>query len=189
MILDAKTDDNDLLALIAQGSQVAFELFYQRYANAVYSAVHKIIGAASDAEELVQDIFVYVWSKAALFDRTRGTGGTWLFTIARSRAIDFLRSKRSKMMQAEVTQEGDIEPETPDVSPAAAPLAALVASEEQQRIALALSQIPAEQREAIELAFFGGLSHTEVAEKLSQPLGTVKTRIRQGLMKLELLLR
>ncbi|MBC8042914.1 MAG: sigma-70 family RNA polymerase sigma factor [Rhizobacter sp.] len=188
MIIDKKTGDGDLLRLIAGRSQDAFEIFYQRYAAYVYSAVLKIIGSQPDAEELVQDIFVYVWNKADLYDGTRGGGSTWLFTIARSRAIDFIRSKRSRHMQAEVHGDDSEFEETNDAAESSA-LTQVIQGEEHERIVRALMQLPEEQKTAIEMAFFSGLSHTEISEALKSPLGTVKTRIRQGMMKLSFLLR
>jgi RNA polymerase sigma-70 factor (ECF subfamily) len=165
---------------MARGDSDGLADLYDLFAARVYSLALRILRDAHDAEEVVQDVFAQAWRSAAGYDASRATVGGWLLMMTRSRALDRLRATRAHG-RALPSAEAD-----PDELPAAFPGADLVAISDEQakQVRRALDELPAEQRRALELAYFEGLTHTEVAERLSQPLGTVKTRIRLGLMKL-----
>ena len=158
------------------GSAACTNLFAAR----VYSLAVRMLRDAQDAEEVVQDVFAQAWRSAPRYDVGRGTVVGWLLMMTRSRALDRLRATRAQGRALPVA-EAD-----PDGLPAAFPGPDVIAisDEQAEHVRDALEQLPADQREALELAYLEGLTHAEVAERLSQPLGTVKTRIRLGLMKL-----
>jgi RNA polymerase sigma-70 factor (ECF subfamily) len=149
----------------------------------VYGLALRILGDVADAEEVALDVYTQVWRTAGNFDPRRGSVSAWLVTLARSRAIDRLRSAAARR------QREESRPELPE-APAAArsPEEASLLGQRRVRVRAALARLLPEQREAIELAFFSGLTHSELAARLGQPLGTVKTRIRLGMMKLRELL-
>jgi len=153
---------------------------YDRYASLVHGLALRIVKSPHDAEEVTQDVFVYAWQRGAQFDERRGNLAAWLLVLARSRAIDRLRARRSREHGTEAaTQAAAFLPAAPP-DPATATLDA----ERRARIARSLASLPEAQREAVQIAFFEGLSHTEVAARIGAPLGTVKTRIRQGMLRL-----
>lgn len=168
------------LQRMAAGDQEGLAGLYDLFASRVYSLALRMLRDAGDAEEVVQDVFAQAWRSAALYDRDRGTVGAWLIVMARSRSLDRLRSKRAGSRAIPATNAD------PDLLADSAVPQDLVAISRQQAEGLrrALDDLPGDQRSAIELAYFEGLSHPEVAARLAQPLGTVKTRIRLGLMKL-----
>jgi RNA polymerase sigma-70 factor (ECF subfamily) len=178
---DGRRDEAALVKRMAGGDQTALRQLYQRYAGRVHAIAQRCLGVRSDAEEIVQETFVEAWRRARDFDEQRGSVGAWLTTIARTRAIDRLRS-RSSAIRASVASAI----EAPD--PAPSPGDAAMQRQMQERVRRALETLPEEQRQALELAYFEGLSHSEIAERTSQPLGTVKTRVRLGMEKLEALL-
>jgi RNA polymerase sigma-70 factor (ECF subfamily) len=154
---------------------------YDESSQHVYGVALSVLRDTADAEEVTLDVYSQVWRSAAVYSTQRGSVVAWLLTLARSRAIDKLRSRSNRMKREEPIEEAPRQSfETGDASPEAA----ASASETRQRIQRALSQLPADQREAVELAYFSGMSHSELASHLGQPLGTVKTRIRMGMMKL-----
>jgi RNA polymerase sigma-70 factor (ECF subfamily) len=169
----------DLIRRMAAGDRAAFAPFYDRYAPLVLPPILRIVRDRSDAADVLQEVFWEAWQAAASYDAQRGTPEAWILTRARSRAIDRVRSvrRRSATFVAPL-----------DEAVAAAPGEGRVDAAEQasdrQRVATALGRLPDAQREVIELAYFGGLTQTEIAERLKQPLGTVKTRIRLGLERL-----
>jgi RNA polymerase sigma-70 factor, ECF subfamily len=166
--------DEELLELVAGRDGDAFEVLYDRYSRAVYSLVARVLRDRGQSEDAVQDAFASVWRAAGGYRRDRGPATAWLFTVARNAAIDMARRQRPLTL-AEPQETADPAPQ-PD---------AQVASELQAfRVHAAVDGLPQREREAIELAFFSGLSHSEVAERLQLPLGTVKTRIRSGLARL-----
>jgi RNA polymerase sigma-70 factor, ECF subfamily len=138
----------------------------------------RVLRERSEAEEVLQDTFLEVWRRAREYSPARGTVEAWLLTIARTRAIDRLRSRsaRGRMVEAKSAEPPEAGPKLPDVLSAAA--------EDAQRVQAALLGLPVEQRMALELAYWEGLSQTEIAERTGQPLGTVKTRVRLALLKL-----
>ena len=173
--------DEQLAARITQRDNAAFEQLYNRYVRTIYVlAVHAL--GNSEAEEVVQDVFLRLWHKAHQFDALRGSFAGWLMTIARNRVLDSLR-KRSHQERLVVANEIDgLLAETLD---GGADVEFDVSLREDRRMVIeSLRALPAEQRRAIVLAYFGGLSHTSIAESLGWPVGTVKKRIRLGMQKL-----
>lgn len=176
--------DEDLLALVASRQEVALGALYDRYGRLVYTIALRITGDRQTAEEVVQDVFQNVWQAASTFQPGVGSASSWMMGIARHRAIDAIRSKRERARARE--QELDTNwPTTEDQS---------LDQEVAQRllrdtVRQALQMLPVNQRQAIELAYYGGMTRSEIASQLGEPLGTVKTRLRLGLLKLRDLLR
>lgn len=161
---------------MAVGSEAALGALYDTTSSKVFGLALRILKDRRAAEEVTIDVFMQAWRQAVRYDRDRGTVTAWLLNLARSRAIDALRS-RSK--QAE--QETRIAPVFDLIDPAPGPEQASVDAERSRRVQHALSSLPREQRRAIEAVYFEGLSHSEAARELGHPLGTIKTRIRMGL--------
>ncbi|MBK6495351.1 MAG: sigma-70 family RNA polymerase sigma factor [Gemmatimonadetes bacterium] len=165
------------------GDATAMSALYDRYAPGLLGLALRITREQVDAEEVVVDTFAQAWREAARFEGERGSVAAWLVTIARSRALDLLRarSRRGKLADA-----AEAETSAPPAmgSGFASPIAGVLADERSRRIQDALLVLPDAQRTAIELAYFEGLSQTEIAERLNEPLGTVKTRLRLGLRKM-----
>jgi RNA polymerase sigma-70 factor, ECF subfamily len=171
--------DRSALARMAHGDHDALAELYDRHARPVYSLALRILQDSADAEDVVQEAFAQAWAQASRYDAQRGAVAAWLLTLTRSRAIDRLRSKRARPDRS--AGENAI----PDVADAAAtPDLQLLSAEQVDRVRVALRDLPALQRVTLELAYYEGLSHAEIAEQLEQPLGTVKTRIRQGMIRL-----
>ena len=168
-----------LLARISQGDEAALGVFYDATSARVFGLAIAILRNPSAAEEATLDVYSQVWRQAGRFDPAKGNATGWLLTLARSRAIDLLRS-RSRTLDQEEALDGTFHLRDEDPGPERASLEA----ERARRVRAALAALPPEQRQAIEAAFFGGLSHSEVAAALGQPLGTIKTRIRTGLSAL-----
>jgi RNA polymerase sigma-70 factor (ECF subfamily) len=172
---------------MAVGDEQALGALYDRWATTVHTLAYYLLGQADEAEDAVEETFWQAWREAGRYDASRGAVPTWLSTIGRSRALDRLRARRRR---AEEPLEGDASGAdgssvlTDTMAPAANPQHEAEASERARDIAVALKEIPAEQREVIELAYFGGLSQSEIAARMSLPLGTVKTRARLALEKL-----
>jgi RNA polymerase sigma-70 factor, ECF subfamily len=174
--------EEDLLSLmnrVAEGDQSAFTALYETTNKTVFGLVYKIIQDRATAEEVLLDVYTQAWRQAKNYDRSRGTPLAWLMTIGRSRAIDRLRSGRLEQANKDPLENaGQITSQT------LSPEEVSTLSEKQRFVRAALDSLAPEQREVIELAYFSGLSHSEIALKLGQPLGTVKTRTRLGMMKL-----
>ncbi len=174
--------DLELLDRIRKGDPSALDVLYGRYASAVYSLVWKILQSSEEAEDVALDVFWQVWRQADRYEPARGAPPAWIFTVARSRAIDRLRARHRREDRTISFDDPDanLDPLDDQATPDQ------VASFRQARDAVrnAMKTLSPAQREAVELAFFKGLTHVEIAEHLRQPLGTVKTRIRQGLLKL-----
>jgi RNA polymerase sigma-70 factor, ECF subfamily len=168
-----------LIQKIAEGDQTALATFYDSTNRLVYGLIMRVLSDASAAEEVLLDVYTQVWRQAASYDSQRGSPLAWLTTIGRSRAIDRLRSGWQDQQRKEPLETLGEAPTS-----AANPEEMTVASERQRLIRAALETLSPEQREVIELAYYSGLSHSEIASKLNQPLGTVKTRTRLGMMKL-----
>jgi RNA polymerase sigma-70 factor (ECF subfamily) len=180
--LDSRARDRELIALverIAQADQTALATLYDTTNRLVYGLILRVLNDQGAAEEVLLDVYTQVWRQAANYDTGRGSPLAWLTTIARSRAIDRLRSGWQTQQRQE-TLDAVTDKETVTASPEEAS----VMSERQRIVRQALAQLSTEQREVIELAYYSGLSHSEIAAKLGQPLGTVKTRTRLGMMKL-----
>ncbi len=172
------TDDAVLLQRIAQGDRDAFMELYQRYANLVYSMALRVVGDSQTAEEITQDVFMKVWQKGALYDGSRGRFSTWLLSVTRFTAIDRLRYEKRRPAADSAPRDTILPRELRHLS------ADHTRWEQGQQLRMLIEQLPPEQREVVELAYFGGLTHRELAEHLDLPLGTVKSRLRLGLNKL-----
>ena len=176
--------DAELVRRIADRRPEALAELYDRFAPLLLGLVRRILGNRSDAEEVVQETLLQAWSQASRYDARRSSVPTWLVLMARSRAIDLLRSRRVRARAVEsVQQEGapaDTSPEGP---------VSVWYGERQQRVASALAALPAEQREVLEKAFYEGLSQREIAAATGIPLGTVKTRTLLAMRKLREALR
>ncbi len=175
--------DAALMERLARERDVsALDRLYDRYSRLVYSLVLRVLQQAASAEEIVQDIFLQLWRNAHLYDADRGPLQPWLLTLARNRALDFLRLKREKQRRREDVLDDVVAP----VAVAAPNLDAQI--DEQRRAARVrelMRALPAPQLKAIELAFFEGMSHSQIAAAMRQPLGTVKSWIRNGLLRLK----
>jgi RNA polymerase sigma-70 factor (ECF subfamily) len=181
--LQSRTDA-ELLAAIAAGDQAALGELYDRYASIALGLANRVTSDRGVAEEVVQDAFVSAWRRAGSYQPERGEPRTWLLSIVHHRAIDRIRGLGARAR----TQELDLT-FAADTSGSADVWREAWAGLEREEIAAAVAKLPAEQREAIELAFFGGLSHTEIAERTGQPLGTIKGRVRLGLRRLRTVLQ
>jgi RNA polymerase sigma-70 factor (ECF subfamily) len=174
-------DDAGRVARAAAGDDGALAALYDAHAPAVYSLALRVVGDEADAEDVLQDVFSQAWRQAGRYDPRRGTVAAWLLNMTRTRAIDRLRARHARP---------DSRAAAPDDSwenlPARVvdPGDALAARRDAEQVRRALNDLPLLQRLAIELAYFEGLTQSEIADRLEQPLGTVKTRIRTGLLKL-----
>jgi RNA polymerase sigma-70 factor (ECF subfamily) len=170
--------DRSRIHRMRDGDTLALEELYDRHTPMLYGLVVRIVGRASDAEEVLQDNWVQAWRRASSWDPARGTVAGWLVTLARSRAIDRIRSVASRR-RAETAAPP---PEPPIV--ADEPAANVARHQRQERLSAALAALTPRQREVLELGYFGGLSQSEIAARIDAPLGSVKSWTRQGLMRL-----
>jgi RNA polymerase sigma-70 factor, ECF subfamily len=174
-------ETTNLLAKIAAGDRIALSQLYDRYSRMIYAIAWKSLNSVEDCEEVVLEVFAQVWRIADRFDPTKGTPEQWIFTLARSRMLDRLRkNQRLNKVNTVIAAEKEIVFPTLSVDP----LESVEIAERQQQVLAALNQIPAEQRQVIEMAYYQGLTHTEIAANTGLSLGTVKTRLRLGLSKL-----
>jgi RNA polymerase sigma-70 factor (ECF subfamily) len=177
---DDKERDNELLRQIAAADRAAFAEFYDRHSTFMYSIACKILNDASEAEDVLQETFLQIWEKSKNFDPTLGKASSWVAVLVRNKAIDRLRSSQRRNRTAEAAGvETAFSTGTTDTMNDA-----LHGQEKAKLIRSAIVELPEEQRRAIELAFFSGLTQDEISRRLDQPLGTVKARIRRGLLKL-----
>ena len=180
-------DDAALMTQVAQAHSAALSELYDRYGRMVFSLAFRITGSSETAEEVTQDVFVQVWRFAEHYDARQGKLTTWLSSVTRNRAIDILRQQNVRPEGHADSMDDDLFSLNDPASEAAVePSVELRLQQEQVR--QALEQLPAEQRQVLALAYFMGMTQQEISEKLSQPLGTVKTRIRLGMIKLKDLL-
>jgi RNA polymerase sigma-70 factor, ECF subfamily len=173
----APSTDVEILRRVAGGDEGALSALYDRYRLILYGLILRILHSQAEAEDVLQDVFLQVWRRASDFDETRGRPFTWLVTLARSRAIDRLRALGSRERTAQEAAR-----DVPDSISDAADDA--VKSEQGEIVRRALRELPEEQRQTLLLAYFEGLTQTEIAERTGTPLGTVKTRMRSGMTKL-----
>ena len=181
---DNQSEWQSLVARLADGDEDALARLYDSTNRIVYGLALRILGEPSSAEEVAMEVYLQVWRTAESYDPQRGTVSSWLVTLVRSRAIDCLR--RRKARRAELEDNVDDVVQLSDSRPS--PERAVVDAGRAQMLAKAMANLSPDQREAIELAFFSGLSHTEVAAQKGLALGTVKTRIRLGMLRLRKLL-
>jgi RNA polymerase sigma-70 factor (ECF subfamily) len=177
----ATPSDDGLIAAVADGDQAAFGMIYDRYAKAVFSLALRITRDVGLAEEITQEVFLRVWRNAATFTAERGRFASWLLSMTHHRAIDQLRRRQARPQAAASMDEAQVQG-MPDTRADVEEESWLTVRRE--IIQQALTQLPEAQRRVIELAYFGGLTHVEIAALLGDPLGTVKTRLRLGLQKL-----
>ena len=171
--------DEDLMQLVRRGDTFAFEVVYERHATAAFSLAYRMTGARNVAEDVVQEAFLSLWRSGARYDRDRGSVRTWVLGIVHNRAIDALR--RSMVHDRRRASDEGIEErfesgERTDVE--------VARRDEAREVRTALRSLPAEQSHVIKLAYFGGFSHSEIADMLDTPIGTVKGRMRLGLKKM-----
>jgi RNA polymerase sigma-70 factor (ECF subfamily) len=181
--MSAVYSDEQLVRALTRGEAWAMTAIYERYGRVVFSLALKILNDHGAAEEAVQEVFVKVWKRARDFDITRGKFSAWLTGITHNHAIDELRRRRARPT---ATADEDALAEVAAIDPA--PLDLAMQSLERRRIVEALQAIPLEQRRCIEMAYFEGYTQLEISERLREPLGTVKTRMRLGMQKLKSLL-
>lgn len=177
--LESRQADQAALARIVRGDQRAFAELYDRHARLVYSLALRLLQDRADAEDIVQEVFAQVWAQAARYEASRGAVAAWMLILTRSRAIDKLRAKR---VRPEAAADASAAESVADL--AASQDLELLSAEQVMRLQRAIKELPDAQRTALELAYYEGLTHVEVASRLNEPLGTVKTRIRQAVMKL-----
>lgn len=173
-----------LLARIAQGDREAFGRFYDAFAGLALGLVRRILRDPAAAEEVLQEVFWQIWREAARYDPRRGSPEAWLIMRAKTRAIDRLRAmrRREKTFVAPVDEAVASAPDLPAENPG-------VAAERRGLVHAALEGLPEPQRRVVELAFFDGLTQSEIARRLGEPLGTVKTRARLGLERLRSMMK
>jgi RNA polymerase sigma-70 factor (ECF subfamily) len=172
----------ELLRRVGQGDRASFESLYDRFSRVLFSAALQILNDQREAEDVLQDVFIQIWDKAKLYNAARGKPLTWAMTLTRNKAIDRLRStQRRYRLKDQVEQETKVTNQSV-LKDSAEEVDAL---EKSRLIRAAVLQLSKEQREAIELAFFSGLTQNEIAQELNQPLGTVKARVRRGMLRLK----
>jgi len=174
------SDDAQLLQRVGKRDREAFSLLYDRYSGVLYSTILRVLNNPDEAADVLQEVFVQIWDKAGGYDPALGKPFNWALTMARNKAIDRLRSlKRRYSFIEEITDE------TEETGPAVAAIPDDVFTRDQAAlIRSAVGTLPLEQKQAIEMAFLGGLTHEQIADELNQPLGTIKARIRRGMLKL-----
>ncbi|MDQ5846034.1 MAG: sigma-70 family RNA polymerase sigma factor [Acidobacteriota bacterium] len=177
----AQLSDVELLHAVARGDEAALARLYDQYRTILFGLLVRILNSRDEAEDVLQDVFIQLWRRAADFDEQRGRPFTWLVTLARSRAIDRLRQFGSRQRLV----DGAAENQPEQVSDA---LADAARSEQKELVDRALAELPEDQRHPLMLAYYDGLTQSEIASRLGTPLGTIKTRMRSGMTKLRGLL-
>jgi RNA polymerase sigma-70 factor, ECF subfamily len=172
--------DFELLRQIAAGDRASFAEFYDRHSTLMFSVACKILNDTNEAEDVLQEAFMQIWEKAAKFDPKLGKASSWAAILVRNKAIDRIRASQRRTRLAE--EAGAEQASTAKVDDTANE--AVYGHEKANMIQSAIVELPSEQRQAIELAYFSGLTQDEISKKLNQPLGTIKARIRRGLLKL-----
>lgn len=180
--IDTIEEDIEMIRLIGTGHRESFAKFYARYIGLVYSTAYRVLNNQTDAEDVAQDVMYMIWEKSPMYDSTRGKPITWTVTMTRNKAIDKLRSvQRRFRLQEQVQNETDASDFVQDRGPTED----LDTAEKGQIVRSAVMKLSKEQREVIEMAYFAGLTQQEIAARLSEPLGTVKARIRRGMLRLK----
>jgi len=179
---DRHVADARLLGRVAAGDRAAFAELYDRFSRPLYATSLRILSDAAEAQDVVHDAFIAVWEKARTFETSRGTAFSWVLTLTRNRAIDRLRSRRRRAELLADSAPSDLGLDENTSGPSADDSA--TASDRASAVRAAVATLPEDQQRALELAFFGGLTQEEISTRLRTPLGTVKARIRRGLLKL-----
>ncbi|MEO8399443.1 MAG: sigma-70 family RNA polymerase sigma factor [Ignavibacteriaceae bacterium] len=179
-------EEAKLIEKVANNDESALSNLYDIYSRIVYSFIIKIVKDKQEAEDLLQSVFIQIWEKASSFDKTKGTVYSWVVTMSKNRAIDKIRSKAYKKSRQNVN---DIEKVTLIDYKNPSSLDASIAAERSEFLRKAMEQIPEDQKLVLNLAYFEGFTQSEISEQYNIPLGTVKTRMRQALIKLEKLLK
>jgi RNA polymerase sigma-70 factor (ECF subfamily) len=173
-----ETDDKELIQRMASKEAQALEAFYERYSRIVFTMILRIVRVRQDAEDVLSDVFWQAWQQASRYDTSRGKPIAWLLTIARTRAIDSLRSGSKRGEETEFDANAPVETTERGADP-------FVLAGLQHAVKACLEKLAEPQRVALEMAYFDGMSQTEIAKSLNQPLGTMKDRIRTGMMHLK----
>ena len=173
--------DSELIAGVIRRERRAFDLFYDRYAQIIFNLCVRILKDEAESQDVLQEIFLQIWREAERFDASRASVKTWLFTIARSRSLDRYRSRKTAKSRIEEQEEDQLQriADKGDLQNT---------SVTQQYVTSALNRLTTEQRVVLELSYYEGLTQEEIAERLQEPLGTIKSRIRASLIKLRNLL-
>jgi RNA polymerase sigma-70 factor, ECF subfamily len=180
--LPSMVEATNLLTKVAEGDRNALSQLYDRYSRLIYAIAWKSLNSVEECEEVVLDVFAQVWRIADRFDSSKGSVEQWIFTLARSRILDRLRKlQRLNKVNAAISSGKEIDFPTASVDP----IEVIEIGERRQQVLAALERIPPEQRQVIEMAYYQGLTHTEIATATGLSLGTVKTRLRLGLSKLK----
>ena len=175
--------DEDLMQLVRAGDAQAFEIVFDRHSGAAFSLAYRMCGRQAMAEDIVQEAFVSLWRSGARYDATRGSVRTWVLSVVRNRTIDAFRRESAKGSR-DVSEEGIAERmAAPELTEAE-----VERRDEARQVRKALVELPPDQRQVIELAYFGGFTHSQIADMLELPSGTVKGRMRLGLTKMRLAL-
>ena len=172
--------DVELLRRIAGGDRSAFSNFYDQYSGLLFSIAIKVLNDSKEAEDVLQEVFMQIWNKAYVYDPLLGKPASWAVTLTRNKAIDRIRAsqRRSKLLEQAMMEANALADDSPSANER------LHGSENAEMIRSVVAALPADQRRAIELAFFSGLTQDEIAKTLQEPLGTIKARIRRGMSKL-----
>jgi RNA polymerase sigma-70 factor, ECF subfamily len=170
-----------LMAAVARGDRSALGRLYDQLARPLYSLAFRVTSDTAEAQDIVQDVFLQLWHKAGDYDRARGSVFSWAATLTRNRAIDRVRTRKRRN---EIIHESAADLPGAEAAGEGDSAEALALHEQAMAVRAALAGLPPEQKSAIELAFFSGLTQQEIAEKLQEPLGTIKARIRRGLLRL-----
>ncbi len=179
--LEEKLEEIEMLRAVANGDREAFRRLHDRFAGVVHSTIYKVLNDAMDTEDVAQEVFAAVWAKSRLYSEDKGKPLTWVTTMARNRAIDRLRFKQR---QARLNEDFKVERDT-FTAPTRVDSAGSAETNDRHRVVrTAVMELSPEQRDAIQMAFFSGLTQSEIADKLGEPLGTVKARIRRGMLRL-----
>ncbi len=190
-VSDTTISDPELMRAIGRQDRQAFETLYDRYNRLVFSTAYRVLQDAQGAEDIAQEVFVRLWKNPDRYDEQRGRFLGWLLSVTRNRSIDEVRSrKRRPLSESQVgnpEDTGSLADETPS-EPARSAMELAEMTDQREMVRRALAELPEEQRVAIELAYYKGLTQVEIADELDAPLGTVKTRVRLGMQKLRVAL-
>ncbi len=179
---ERSSEDAKLLRRMAGGEHDAMAALYERFSRPLYATALHILKDGAEAQDIVHDVFITLWEKAAIYAAERGSAFSWAVTLTRNRSIDRLRSRRRRAELLEQSAPGDLGLQEGNAGTGADETA--TAADQARVVRAAVATLPPDQKDALELAFFSGLTQQEIAERLREPLGTIKARIRRGLGKL-----